>query len=504
MNAARPSNPPAATTPVSYPVTTRAFGLAIVVLGALQLMVVLDGTVANLALARLQDDLGLSSAGGKWVITSYALAYGGLMLLGGRIGDAFGRKRMFITGVAVFTLSSMLCGLALNEPMLLVARTLQGVGAAIASPTALALVATTFAPGKVRNQAIAIFAAMTGIGSVAGLIIGGALTEVSWRWIFLINVPIGVLIVSLAFKALAESEDARRLSLDVPGAILATLGCTSLVYGLMEGTELGWADGTVIGALVLGIMLLAVFLRVEVRAEHPLLPFDLFTDRDRVATFVSIFFAGAVTMCMAVFVALFVQDILGYTPLRAGLSFVPFAFGLGVAAQVASKLALRVQARWLIAAGSVLMVAGFLFGSTLDGSAGYWADLFGPIVVIGFGVGLAVVPLPLCAITGVGSDEIGPLAAIATVAQTLGGPIGLAVIGAMASSRTLSLGGTTGGNASSMNPAQLAALGHGYTFALVGCAVAAAISGLVALFIRFTPQQIADAQAAQEAANAGL
>lgn len=479
--------------------TAGALGLAMLVLSGLQLMVVLDGTVANLALAPLQAELGLSDAGRNWVLTSYALAFGGLMLLGGRLGDSFGRKRMFVVGVGVFTAASLLCGLASGEFMLIAARALQGVGAAIASPTALALVATTFAPGPARNRAIAVFAAMTGVGSIAGLILGGALTQVSWRWIFLINVPIGVLIVVAASLVLRETAT-ERLALDVPGAVLATLGCTGVVFGLSEGPEMGWASPAVIGALVGGVVVLGLFLLVERRAENPLLPFVLFRDSSRVATFVSIFFAGAVMFSLAAFVALFVQDILGYTPLQAGLAFVPFAFGLGGAAAVASKLVVRVQARWLVVAGAVIMSVSLLFGSTMDATVQYLPTLFVLVLIVGFGVGLASVPLPLCAIAGVGTHEIGPLSAIAQVAQTLGGPIGLAVIGAMATSRTMANGGTSGAVAD-MTAAQLAAQGDGYMFALVGCAVCAVITGVAALFIRFTPQQVAQAQEAEKAAQ---
>ncbi|MGW0021932.1 DHA2 family efflux MFS transporter permease subunit [Rhodococcus sp. NPDC003382] len=469
------------------------------VLSGLQLMVVLDGTVANLALAPLQADLGLSDAGRNWVLTSYALAFGGLMLLGGRLGDSFGRKRMFVAGVGLFTLASLLCGLATGEAMLIAARALQGVGAAIASPTALALVATTFAPGPARNRAIAVFAAMTGVGSIAGLILGGALTQVSWRWIFLINVPIGVLIAVAASVVLRETAT-ERLALDVPGAVLATLGCTGVVFGLSEGPEMGWGSPVVIGALIGGVVVLGLFLLVERRAENPLLPFVLFRNRDRVATFVAIFFAGSVMFSLAAFVALFVQDILGYTPLQAGLAFVPFAFGLGGAAAVASKLVVRVQPRWLVVAGALIMSASLLFGSTMDETVQYLPTLFVLVLVVGFGVGLASVPLPLCAIAGVGTHEIGPLSAIAQVAQTLGGPIGLAVIGAMATSRTMSLGGTSGAVAD-MTEAQLVAQGEGYMFALVGCAVCAVITGIAALFIRFSPQQVAQAQEAEKAAQ---
>ncbi|RVW03771.1 MFS transporter [Rhodococcus spongiicola] len=465
----------------------------------MQLMMVLDGTVASLALAKIQDDLGLSDAGRNWVITSYALAYGGLMLLGGRLGDALGRKRVFIGGVALFTIASLACGLANNEATLVAARALQGVGAAIASPTALALVATTFAPGPVRNQAIAIFAAMTGIGSVTGLIVGGALTQVSWRWIFLINVPIGLVILVLAIVALAETSS-ERLKLDVPGAILATLGCTAVVFGFTEGPEMGWDSPVVLVGLIGGLVLLGAFLAVERRAENPLLPFSLFRNRDRVATFIALALVGMVMFSLAPFVALFVQDILGYSPLRAGLAFVPFAFGLGAAAFVASKLAVRVPPRWLVGVGTLITFVGLLYGSTLDGSATYVGNLFMLVVGVGFGVGLAVVPLPLCAIAGVGPHEIGPLAAIAQVAQVLFGPVGLAIVGAMATSRTLSEGGVSG-PAADMTASQLDALSQGYTFALLGCAIFAALATVVALFIRFTPAQVAQAQAAEKAAQ---
>ncbi|ANQ73463.1 MULTISPECIES: MFS transporter [Rhodococcus] len=492
-------SPTSETASANAPVATRVIGLAIIVLSGLQMMVVLDGTVANLALAPLQADLGLSDSGRNWVLTSYALAFGGLMLLGGRLGDAFGRKKMFIAGVSLFTVASLLCGLALNEGMLIAARALQGVGAAVASPTAFALVATTFAAGPARNQAIAIFAAMTGVGSIAGLIIGGALTEVSWRLIFLINVPIGIALVGMAFRALRETNQTR-LALDVPGAILATLGCTGVVFALTEGPEMGWGSIAVIGALAAGLVALAAFLFVERTADNPLLPFSLFADRNRVATFLAIFFVGGAMFSMTAFVALFVQDIMQYSPLRAGIAFIPFAFGLGAAASVASKLAVKVQPRWLVLTGVVIMIVGLLYGSTLDSDSTYLANLFVPVIGIGFGIGLAMVPLPLCAIAGVPETEIGPLTAISQVAQTLGGPLALSVIGAMATSKTLSLGGTSG-KAADMNPAQLIALGEGYTFALVGCAVCAVFAGIAALCIRFTPSQVAQAQAAEKAAQ---
>ncbi|WP_083962331.1 MFS transporter [Hoyosella altamirensis] len=479
---------------------TKVLGWAIVVLSALQLMVVLDGTVVNLALARLQDDLALSDSGRTWVVTSYALAFGGLMLLGGRLGDTFGRKRMFMYGVAVFTVASLIAGLATTDITLIAARVLQGAGAAVASPTAFALVATTFAPGPVRNQAFAIFAMMTGLGSVSGLLLGGALTEISWRWIFLVNLPVGAFILFMARTSLPESQGPRR-SLDVPGAILATTGCTALVYGLQHGAESGWNSAPVILALVLGVLLLTAFLAVERTAENPLLPFILFRNRDRVATFVAIMLAGAITMCMAVFVALFVQDVLLFSPLEAGLSFVPFAFALGLTAQVASKLAMRIQPRWLVATGGLLVAAGLAYASTMDQHSSYFPDLFVPIVMVGAGVGMSVVPLTLCAVAGVRSSEIGPLTAIALVAQTLGGALGLGAVGALATARTLSLGGSTG-PASAMNEVQLVALGEGYLFALViSSVIALLLTVVVAIWMRFTPAEVAQGRAAQGSAQ---
>lgn len=482
-----------------HPVATRVLGWAIVVLSALQLMVVLDGTVVNLALAKMQAEMGLSDSGRTWVITSYALAFGGLMLLGGRLGDSFGRKRMFIYGVAGFTFASLLAGLATNEELLIGARVLQGAGAAVASPTAFALVATTFAPGPVRNQAFAIFAMMTGIGSVSGLLLGGALTELSWRWIFLVNLPVGLLILAFAPSALAESQGQRR-ALDVRGAVLSTLACTMLVWGMTQGPELGWRSTSVLAAIVGGVVVFALFLLVERGAENPLLPFVLFHHRDRVAAFIAILLGGAITMCMAVYLALFVQDVLKFSPLEAGLSFVPFAIALGISAQIASKLASRVQSRWLVGFGGAIMVVGFLMASRLDQSATYVPDLLVPIAIAGVGVGFSVVPLSLCAVAGVASTEIGPLTAIALVAQTLGGALGLGVISAFATSRTLAEGGIIG-KAADMTEQQLAALGTGYTTAIGGCAIiAAVITVVVVVWMRFTVEEVTHGQHAHEEA----
>ncbi|MEU4344472.1 MFS transporter [Nocardia sp. NPDC023852] len=484
---------------MQYPVTQRAFGLAILVLSGLQLMVVLDGTVVIFALPRLQEEMGLSSAGSAWTVTSYGLTFAGLMLLGGRLGDAFGRKRMLVLGVVLFTVASLACGLAQNQAMLLAARALQGAGAAVAAPTAFALVATTFAPGKARNQAIAIVGSMVGIGSVGGLVVGGALTQLSWRWIFLINVPIGALIILGAVYKLADTEH-HRSSLDVPGAVLGTLACAAIVFGATEGPEMGWGHPAIIGSLIAGVVLLIVFVALERRVEDPLLPWSLFDSRDRVATFLLIFLAGGVLGAMTFFVAQFMQNVIGYGPLKAGVAAIPFTVGIGIGGALASKAALYIAPRWLLAGAALVLGLGLLFGSTLDGDVLYFATLLPLLVVIGLGVGMAMVLAPLCVLVGVPPANIGPLAAVGQMFMNLATPVAIGLLTPIAASRTLSLGGRTG-KVAGMTPAEIAALGNGYTLVLFVCALIAFAAGLVALTLRFTPQQLALAQHAQEEAQ---
>jgi EmrB/QacA subfamily drug resistance transporter len=488
--------------PAPAPSAPRGFWLPILVLSGLQLMIILDSTVVLLALPRIQERMGFSSAGVSWVITAYGLTYGSLMLLGGRIGDAYGRKQMLMVGVAIFTMSSLLCGVAVNGEMLLTARALQGVGAAIASPTAFALVAATFAPGPARNRALAIFGSMMGIGSVGGMVVGGALTQFDWRWIFLINVPIGALVILGAATRLRDTAH-HRLTLDVRGAVLASLGCALAVFGGLEGPTWGWGNPLIIGALVLGIALLVTFVLAERRIESPLLPWSLFESRDRVSALVGIVFCGATLTVMTVYFAQFVQNILGFSPLKAGVAFIPFTIAMGIGLAVSSRLVPHVPPRWLLACGAMVLSASLLYGAEIDSSVRYFPTLVTIMIVVGVGIGIVSVPLPLCVLVGVAPTEIGPLSAIGQVALSLSGPtLGLGLVTPLVVSKTLSLGGTTR-NVQHLNHVQLAALGSGYTLAFAACAVGASIAGLIALTLRFTPRQIAEAQAAQEAAERG-
>ncbi len=480
---------------------SRRFIAAVIAIGGMQLLATMDSTVAIVALPKIQDELSLSDAGRSWVITAYVLTFGGLMLLGGRLGDIIGRKRTFIVGVALFTIASILCGLAWNEATLVTARLLQGVGAAIASPTALALIATTFPKGPARNAATAIFAAMTGIGSVMGLIVGGALTEVSWRWAFLINVPIGLLMIHLARRTLRETHR-ERLKLDATGALLATLGCTAAVFAFSMGPEQGWLSPVTIGSGLAAATFLLAFVYVERTAENPVMPLDLFKDRNRVATFAAVFLAGGVMFTLTVLIGLYVQDIMGYSALRAGIGFIPFVIALGVGLGLSSALVSMFPPRVLVIAGGVLVLAAMIYGSTLNGGIPYFPNLVIPITVGGFGIGMIVVPLTVSAIAGVGFDQIGPVSAIALMLQNLGGPVVLAIIQAVITSRTLYLGGTTG-PVKYMDSAQLHALDQGYTYGLLWVAAVAVIVGAVALFIGYTSSQVAHAQEVKDAIDAG-
>ena len=477
------------------------FMAAVVAIGGMQLLATMDSTVAIVALPKIQNELNLSDAGRSWVITAYVLTFGGLMLLGGRLGDTIGRKRTFIGGVALFTIASVLCGAAWDDATLVTARLLQGVGAAIASPTALALVATTFPKGPARNSATAVFAAMTGIGSVMGLVVGGALAEVSWRWAFLVNVPIGLLMLYLAHKALTET-DRKPMKIDATGAILATLGCSAAVLSFSMGPERGWVSTITIGSGLAALIFLGAFLFVERSANHPLVPVELFKDFNRVATFAAIFLAGGVMFTLTVLIGLYVQDIMGYSALRAGVSFIPFVIALGIGLGTSSHLVSMFAPRVLVIAGGVVVLGAMLYGSTLNRGIPYFPNLVLPIVVGGFGIGMIVVPLTVSALARVSLDQIGPASAIALMLQNLGGPVVLAVIQAVITSRTLFLGGTTG-PVKNMDSMQLQALDHGYTYGLLWVAGVAVVVGVAALLIGYSAEEVAHAQEVKDAIDHG-
>jgi EmrB/QacA subfamily drug resistance transporter len=428
----------------------RHLGWALVLISIAQLMVVLDATIANIALPYIQADLGISDANLPWIVTGYALAFGSLLLLGGRLGDLYGRRRIFMAGLTIFSVASLLGGLATTEPLLLGARGLQGLGAALAAPAALALITTTFPAGPARNRAFAVYAAMSGAGSAVGLILGGWLTGSApeilgiavdgWRLTFLINVPIGVAAAALAPRFLAESES-HPGELDLPGAVTGTLGLLGIVYGLSRAGTEGWGDGLTIASLVAGAVLMAVFIAVESRVEHPLMPFRIFTSRTRASSFVAMFLAPAAMFAMFYFLSQYVQNVMGYSPLKAGVAFLPFTVGIVFGAGLASNLVNRIDPRYLAGVGS-LLAAVALFGFSRmpydttfpvsDVTGSYVTDLLPYILLMAFGMGLVFVPITLTAVHHLRAQESGIGSGVLNTMQQVGGALGLAVLATVA------------------------------------------------------------------------
>jgi EmrB/QacA subfamily drug resistance transporter len=459
-------------------------GWALVLISVAQLMVVLDSTIANIALPYIQHDLNISQANLQWVVTGYALAFGGLLLLGGRLGDLYGRRRIFMLGVVIFAVASGLGGLAQNEGMLLASRGLQGLGAAIASPTALALITTTFPAGPQRNRAFSIYAAMSGAGAAVGLILGGWLTGLTpdilgttvdgWRLTFLINVPIGLAAAFLAPRVLAESES-HPGELDLPGAVTGTAGLVGIVYGLSRAGDqrYGWGDSWTISALAAGLVLLTVFVLLERRVEHPLLPFRILANRTRATAFAAMMIVPAAMFAMFFFLSLFVQNVMGYSPLHTGFAFLPFSFGIVFGATVSSKLMAKVDPRFIAGVGTIFAgIALFMFsrlsvddsaaaisraagrsGVHLGESVSYWTDLFPFIVLMAIGMGLTFVPMTLAAVHGVGQRDSGIGSGVLNTMQQVGGALGLATLSTVAVHFTQDKAAAIGAALKSLTPA---------------------------------------------------
>jgi EmrB/QacA subfamily drug resistance transporter len=404
-------------------------GLALAVIATAQLMVVLDATIVNIALPHIQRALGFSNTGLSWVLNAYTLVFGGLLLLGGRMGDLFGRRRMFIIGVVLFAGGSLAGGFAQDQAFLLAMRAIQGVGGAIASPTALALVTNTFAEGPARNRAFGVYSAVSGAGAAIGLILGGVLTSsLSWRWVLFVNAPIGLVLALVAPRVLPES-DIRRSGrrLDLPGSITSTLGMAALVYGFIHAATPGdgWANTTTIGSFAAAVVLLGGFVLLESRAAEPLMPLRLFRNQTRVGSYVVMLITGAAVFAMFYFLTQYIQEVKGYSALRAGFAFVPVSFIIVIVAQISSRLMTRVAPRLLIASGSLFAGLGLLYMSQLSPHSSYLTGVLPSIALIAVGMGLIFVPITISAVAGVAPRDSGIASAMINVGQQIGGTIGL-------------------------------------------------------------------------------
>jgi EmrB/QacA subfamily drug resistance transporter len=415
----------------------RRLGLALLVIATAQLMVVLDGTIVNVALPHIQRALGFSGTGLEWVVNAYAITFGGLLLLGGRAGDILGRRRVFVAGLLLFSAASLLGGFATSAWWLLTARAVQGVGGAVIAPTALALISTNFPQGQERNRAFSVYAAMAGAGAATGLVLGGVLTTyASWRWVFFVNVPIGVLVAAAAPRVLTESPR-RPGRIDWAGAVTGCGGVALLVYGLSKAATGAdgvshWGDAQVVASLAAAVVLLVSFVLIEMRSSHPLLPMRVLADRNRSGALLIMLCVATGLFGVFFFLTLFIQTVLGYSPIRAGIAFLPFAVGVVIGSALASPLVARIGPRPLIVAGAAMVAGGMFWYSRLTEHAGYASHLLGPTLVSSFGLGLVFVPLALVALYNVAEQDSGVASSLLNTAQQVGGAIGLALLGTVA------------------------------------------------------------------------
>jgi EmrB/QacA subfamily drug resistance transporter len=415
----------------------RRLGLALAVIATAQLMVVLDATIVNVALPHIQTALGFSGSNLEWVVNAYALAFGGLLLLGGRSGDLLGRRRIFIFGILLFSLASLLGGFATTQEWLLGARVLQGVGGAFAAPTALSLIAVTFPEGQPRNRAMGVYAAMSVAGGAVGLIAGGLLVQyLDWRWVFWVNVPIGLLVAFFATRVLPESER-RRGAFDLPGAITGSLGLASLVYGLSSAATSPngvshWGDTKVIVSLVASVVLLVAFGFIEVRSKHALVPMRVLRNRNRTGAYLIMLCVGTALFGMFFFLTVFVQSVWGYSALGTGIAYLPMITMVMVASGIASQLVSRIGARPLLLAGTAIATGGMFWLSRITENSHYASGLLGPMLVTALGMGLTFVPLSLVALAKVANNDTGVASSLLNTGQQVGGAIGLAILGTVA------------------------------------------------------------------------
>ncbi|MEN8651887.1 MFS transporter [Streptomyces sp. 21So2-11] len=406
----------------------RGSGIALLVIASCQLMVVLDITIVNIALPHIQTSLGFSTENLSWVINAYTLTFGGLLLLGGRLGDILGRRRVFIFGVLLFVFASLLGGLSQESWQLLAARSLQGVGGAIASPTALALITTTFPEGPERNRAFGVFAAVSAGGSAIGLLAGGLLVEwLDWRWILFVNVPIGLLIAVVTPRYIRESER-RSGHFDIVGALTSTLGMVLLVYGFIRASEDGWSDSVTVAAFAAAVVLLGVFIAVESRSKQPITPLWMFRDRNRAGVYAMMLSLAAAMFGMFFFLTLFVQNILNFSPLGAGLAFLPVSVIIALGAGVASQLLPKWGPKPFMVAGAVLAAVGLGWLTLTDVDSSYLGSILGPMLVFGFGMGMQFVSLTLMAVSGVSLSDSGAASGILNATQQVGGSLGLSIL----------------------------------------------------------------------------
>jgi EmrB/QacA subfamily drug resistance transporter len=422
--------------------TPRAKNLALALLAMTQFVIVIDASIVNVALPSIGAALHFSHDDLSWVVNAYTLTFGGFLLLGGRLADLLGRRRMFMTGLVLFSLASLAGGLAQSEAWLITARAIQGLGAAIVSPAALSIITTTFAEGSERNRALGIWGAVAGAGGAAGVLLGGALTSgLSWRWVLFVNVPIGLAAAALAPRLLLESRsDDGTAGFDLPGAVTVTAGLALLVYAVVDAVNVGWGSTATLLRLAASVLLLTAFIVIESRQRHPLLPFSIFRLRTLRGADIVGLLIGMSLFSMFFFISLYLQEVLRYSPIKAGLSYLPLAIGIILSAGAASALVTRVGFKPTLIAGLLMIAGALLWFSRVPAPGGtFVGDVLGPSVLAAFGLGFSFVPVTIAAVTGTEPHEAGLASGLINTSQQVGGALGLAILATVANSRTQSL-----------------------------------------------------------------
>jgi EmrB/QacA subfamily drug resistance transporter len=410
--------------------------IALILLCSAQFVVVLDASIVNVALPTIKEALGFTESSIAWVVNAYVLTFGGFLLLGGRMADLLGRRRVFMFGLVLFALASLAGGLASSTGQLIAARAVQGLGAAILSPAALSIVATTFRDGAERNKALGIWGAVAGSGGAAGVLLGGVLTEgLGWEWVLWVNVPIGIAAAAIAPSLIAESRNEDEVRhFDLAGAFTITLGLSALVFALLDAEDAGWGSAQTIGTLVASAVLLTAFVAIERRSRAPLVPFSIFRLRTITGANVVGVLVGASLFSMFFFISLYMQQVLGYSPIHAGLSYLPLAVSIILSAGIASNLVTRVGFKPILAAGMALIAAGLVWFSQISTHGSFLADILGPSLLAAVGLGFAFVPVTIAAVSGVEDREQGLASGLINTSQQVGGALGLAVLAAIANS----------------------------------------------------------------------
>jgi EmrB/QacA subfamily drug resistance transporter len=410
--------------------------IALALLCVAQFVVVLDASIVNVALPTIGTALDFSEGNLPWVVNAYVLTFGGFLLLGGRMADLLGRRRVFMGGLVLFALASLAGGLAANSGQLIAARAVQGLGAAILSPAALSIVTTTFHDGAERNRALGIWGAVAGSGAAAGVLLGGVLTEgLGWEWVLWVNVPIGIAAAAIAPSLIAETRaEGEVRHFDLAGASTITLGLSALVFALLDAESAGWGSAQTIGTLAASALLLAAFVAIERRSRAPLVPFSIFRSRTITGANVVGILVGASLLSMFFLISLYMQQVLGYSPIHAGLSYLPLAVSIIISAGVASQLVTKVGFKPILAIGLALIAAGLVWFSQISVHGSFLADILGPSLLAAVGLGFAFVPVTIAAVSGIEDREQGLASGLINTSEQVGGALGLAILAAVANS----------------------------------------------------------------------